>query len=98
MCDLEVPQPAREVQDVSQVGFGVSIAAGRFGQTQLLSDGVELQRMERKHLASLQQLLTYRNTHKQAEVSHSLCKTSSEQLTFLKGGQVFFIRCLVIFV
>lgn len=60
MCHLEVSQPAGEVENVSQVSFGVSIAAGGFGQTELLGDGVKLQRTERKHLASLQQLLTCR--------------------------------------
>lgn len=33
MCDLEVSQPAGEVEDVSQVGPGVSVTAGWFGQT-----------------------------------------------------------------
>lgn len=60
--DLEVSQPAGEVQDVSQVGFGVSVAAGRLGQTELLGDGVKLQRSEGEHLAGLQQHLAY-NTH-----------------------------------
>lgn len=59
MYNLEVSQPAGEVEDVSQVCFGISVAAGWFGHPQLLGDGEELQRTERKHLAGLQQLLTY---------------------------------------
>lgn len=59
VCNLEVSQPAGEVQDVSQICFGVSVAARGFGHAELLGDGVELQRTERKDLAGLQQMLTY---------------------------------------
>lgn len=62
VCNLQVSQPAGEVEDVPKVGFGVSIAAGRFGKTELLGDGVKLQRAKGKDLACLQQLFTY-NTH-----------------------------------
>lgn len=57
MYDLEVAQPAGEVQNVSQVGSGITITASGLGQAKLLGDGKELQGTEWKHLTGLQQLL-----------------------------------------
>lgn len=57
MYDLEVAQPAGEVQNVSQVGPGVAVTASGLGQAKLLGDGKKLQGTEWKHLTSLQQLL-----------------------------------------
>lgn len=58
-ADLEVAQPAGEVQDVTQVSLGVAVVARGLGQTQLLGDGVQLQGAQREHLAGSQQLFTY---------------------------------------
>lgn len=55
--DLQVSQPAHEVQNVAQVGLGISVAAGRLGEAQLLGDGVELQRTDRENVPILEQLL-----------------------------------------
>lgn len=57
--DLEVLEAAGEVQDVSEVGFGISVGTGGLGEFQLLRDGVQLERSEQKHLACSQQLLTW---------------------------------------
>lgn len=43
MYDLEVAQPAREVQNVSQVRSGITVTASGFGQAKLLGDGKKLQ-------------------------------------------------------
>lgn len=59
---LEVAQPAGEVQDVSQVCFGVSGRAGGRGPSELLGDGVQLQRTKSKDLALLKQLLACRTS------------------------------------
>lgn len=56
--NLEVLEAAGEVQDVSEVGFGISVGTGWLGEFQLLCDGVQLERPEKKHLAYSQQLLT----------------------------------------
>lgn len=63
--DLEVLEAAGEVQDVPEVGLGISVGTGGLGEFQLLRDGVQLEGSEKKHLASGQQLLTWENTHKQ---------------------------------
>lgn len=68
MFDLEVAQPAGEIQNVSQVGSGVSVTASGFGQAELLRDGEKLQRTKWKDLAGLQQLLACnRHTENQRE-------------------------------
>lgn len=64
MFDLEVAQPAGEIQNVSQVGSGVTVTASGFGQAKLLGDGKKLQGTKWKHLAGLQQLLAC-NRHTQ---------------------------------
>lgn len=93
VCNLEVSQPAGEVEDVSQVGFGISITAGGFGQTELLGDGVKLERTQGKHFASLQQLLTY-STQTDTHNSHTLRKISSQQFTgFLEASLLTFHSC-----
>lgn len=46
MYDLEVAQPAGEVQNVSQVGSGVTVTASGLGQAKLLGDGKELKGTE----------------------------------------------------
>lgn len=58
--NLEVLETAGEVQDVSKVGFGISVGTGWLGEFQLLWDGVQLERPEEKHLTYSQQLLTWR--------------------------------------
>lgn len=67
--DLEVSQPAGKVENVSQIGPGISVTARRFGQTKLLGDGKKLQGTEGKHLTGLQQLLTW-DEHKHKEVKY----------------------------
>lgn len=56
--NLEVLEAAGEVQDVSEVGFGISVGTGWLGEFQLLCDSVQLERPEKKHLTYSQQLLT----------------------------------------
>lgn len=46
MYDLEVAQPAGEVQNVSQVGPGVAVTESGLGQAELLGDGKKLQGTE----------------------------------------------------
>lgn len=61
--DLEVLEAAGEVQDVPEIGLGVSVGTGGLGEFQLLRDGVQLEGSEKKHLARCQQLLTWEKRH-----------------------------------
>lgn len=68
MSDLEVAQPAGEIQNVSQVGSSVAVTASGFGQAKLLGDGKKLQGTKWKHLTGLQQLLACnRHTENQTD-------------------------------
>lgn len=42
MCDLQVSQPAHEVENVPQVRLGIPVTACWLSKTELLGDGVKL--------------------------------------------------------
>lgn len=76
MYDLEVAQPAGEIQNVSQVGPGVTVTAGGFGQAKLLGDGKKLQRTKWKHLTGLQQLLACNRDTQINQKSKNKCRSN----------------------